>query len=178
MAEKGCWWRERFGEKGDLNPEQRRYAVSGFTNLVWLTCMEHWAKSADYFCKQYTCLTVFFHEAWNIACLYLDWWDVLNSGKTDSVGGEPSPISTAGEFAYRKCYGDALHEEGSSPGSITSCEQQISVESPRQSKQSGLLQELLLMSTENSYDSGEEIPFLQGTMWVPFCTANLTAIYL
>lgn len=32
---------EGFGEKGDLNPEQRRYAVSGFTNLVWLTCVEH-----------------------------------------------------------------------------------------------------------------------------------------
>ncbi|XP_004938927.2 centrosomal protein of 295 kDa isoform X1 [Gallus gallus] len=81
--------------------------------------------------------------------------NVSFAGKTDSVGGEPSPISTVGEFAYRKCYGDALHEEGSSPGSITSCEQQISVESPRQSKQSGLLQELLLMSTENSYDSAQ-----------------------
>ncbi|XP_015707768.2 centrosomal protein of 295 kDa isoform X1 [Coturnix japonica] len=77
------------------------------------------------------------------------------AGKTDSVGGEPSPISTAGESAYRKCCGDALHEEGMSPGSITSYGQQISVESLKQSKQPGLLQELLLMSTENSYDSAQ-----------------------
>ncbi|XP_072182915.1 centrosomal protein of 295 kDa [Excalfactoria chinensis] len=81
--------------------------------------------------------------------------NVSFAGKTGSVGGEPSPISAAGEFAYRKCYGDALHEEGRSPGSITSYEQQISVESPKQSKQPGLLQELLLMSTENSYDSAQ-----------------------
>uniref|UniRef100_A0A8C3L258 ALMS motif domain-containing protein n=1 Tax=Chrysolophus pictus TaxID=9089 RepID=A0A8C3L258_CHRPC len=81
--------------------------------------------------------------------------NVSFAAKTGSAGGEPSPVSTVGEFVHRKCYGDALHEEGRSPGSITSYEQQISVESPRQSKQPGLLQELLLMSTENSYDSAQ-----------------------
>ncbi|NXC48380.1 CE295 protein, partial [Penelope pileata] len=74
------------------------------------------------------------------------------AGKTDSVGGA-SPISTAGELAYMKRYGDALHEEDRLCGSITSYEEQISDESPRQSKQSGLLREVLMLAAENSYDS-------------------------
>ncbi|XP_035184616.1 centrosomal protein of 295 kDa isoform X2 [Oxyura jamaicensis] len=77
------------------------------------------------------------------------------AGKTDSVGGESSPVSTAGESAYVKCYSPALRKDGRSPRSTTSCEEQISSESPRQRKQSGLLQELLLMNAENSYDSAQ-----------------------
>ncbi|XP_032063483.1 centrosomal protein of 295 kDa [Aythya fuligula] len=77
------------------------------------------------------------------------------AGKTDSVGEESSPMSTVGEFAYVKCYSPALRKDGRSPGSITSCEEQTSGESPRQRKQSGLLQELLLMSAENSCDSAQ-----------------------
>ncbi|NXI65358.1 CE295 protein, partial [Anseranas semipalmata] len=73
--------------------------------------------------------------------------------KTDSVGGESSPISTVGEFAYVKRYSRALHKDGRLPGSITNCEEQISSESPRQSKQSALLQEVLLLNAENSSDS-------------------------
>ncbi|XP_076184419.1 centrosomal protein of 295 kDa [Aptenodytes patagonicus] len=76
--------------------------------------------------------------------------------KTDSVGGESSPISTIGEFAYVKCYSHALREEGRLPSSITNYEEQISNGSPRQSKQlSRLLQEVLLMTAENSYDSAQ-----------------------
>lgn len=63
-----------------------------------------------------------------------------------------------------KCYSPALRKDGRSPGSITSCKEQISGESPRQRKQSGLLQELLLMSAETSCDSGEEMLFLWGTV--------------
>lgn len=59
-----------------------------------------------------------------------------------------------------KCYSPALRKDGRSPGSTTNYEEQISSESPRQRKQSGLLQELLLMSAENSCDSGEEMLFL------------------
>ncbi|KFV05154.1 Centrosomal protein KIAA1731, partial [Pterocles gutturalis] len=74
--------------------------------------------------------------------------------KTDSAGGEFSPISTTGELAYRKRYSHALHEEGKSPLSITNCEEQTFNGSPRQSKQSSrLLQEVLMMTAENSYDS-------------------------
>ncbi|NXF60190.1 CE295 protein, partial [Ciccaba nigrolineata] len=76
------------------------------------------------------------------------------SDKTDSVDGESSPISTIGEFAYVKHYSHALHEEGRLPLSITNYEEQISNGSPRQSKQSiSLLQQVLLMTAENSYDS-------------------------
>ncbi|XP_075347213.1 centrosomal protein of 295 kDa isoform X1 [Mycteria americana] len=76
--------------------------------------------------------------------------------KTDSVGGESSPISTIGEFAYVKCYSHALHEEGRLPLSITNYKEQICNGSPRQSKQSSrLLQEVLLMTAENSYDSAQ-----------------------
>ncbi|NXT19471.1 CE295 protein, partial [Syrrhaptes paradoxus] len=73
--------------------------------------------------------------------------------KTDSVGSK-SPISTTGELAYMKRYSHAPHEEGRSPLSITNCEEQTSNGSPRQSKQSSrLLQEMLMMTAENSYDS-------------------------
>ncbi|NXW05118.1 CE295 protein, partial [Fregetta grallaria] len=73
--------------------------------------------------------------------------------KTDSVGGESSPISTTGESAYRKCYGHALHEEGRLPSSITNYKEQISNGSPRQSKHSSrLLQEVVMMTAENPYD--------------------------
>ncbi|NXE26098.1 CE295 protein, partial [Ardeotis kori] len=74
--------------------------------------------------------------------------------KTDSVEGESSSLSTIGDFAYVKHYSHTFHEEGRSPSSITSNKEQISNGSPRQSKQSGrLLQEVLLMTAENSYDS-------------------------
>ncbi|NXX11921.1 CE295 protein, partial [Podargus strigoides] len=66
--------------------------------------------------------------------------------KTDSVGGE-SPILTTG-------YSHALHEEARLLSSITNYEEQISSRSPRQSKQSSrLLQEVMMGTAENSYDS-------------------------
>ncbi|NWI23994.1 CE295 protein, partial [Sula dactylatra] len=71
--------------------------------------------------------------------------------KTDSVGGESSPISTIGEFAFVKRYGHALREEGRLPSSITNYKEPTSNGSPRQSKQSStLLQEVLMMTGENS----------------------------
>ncbi|KFO80231.1 Centrosomal protein KIAA1731, partial [Cuculus canorus] len=74
--------------------------------------------------------------------------------KRDSVGGESSPISTAVEFACVDGYSHALHEEDRLPLSITKYEEQIANGSPRQSKQSSrLLQEVLMMTAENSYDS-------------------------
>ncbi|KGL90169.1 Centrosomal protein KIAA1731, partial [Charadrius vociferus] len=74
--------------------------------------------------------------------------------KTGSFSGESSPISTTGEFAYMKRYSRAFHEEGSLPSSITNCKEQISNGSPRQNKQSSrLLQEVLMMAAENSYES-------------------------
>ncbi|NXQ88204.1 CE295 protein, partial [Nyctibius grandis] len=74
--------------------------------------------------------------------------------KTDNVGGESSPILTSGEFTCVKRYGHGLHEEGRLPLSIANYEEQISNGSPRQSKQSSrLLQEVLMMTAENSYDS-------------------------
>ncbi|NXL01940.1 CE295 protein, partial [Mesembrinibis cayennensis] len=74
--------------------------------------------------------------------------------KTDPVGGESSPISTIGESAYVKCYSRALHGEGRLPSSVTNYEEQISNGSLRHSKQSSrLLQEVLMMTAENSYDS-------------------------
>ncbi|NWQ62245.1 CE295 protein, partial [Neopipo cinnamomea] len=73
--------------------------------------------------------------------------------KADSCGGEPSPISTVGEFACVKCC-SPTRCEGSLPSSITNCEEQTSNGSPRQTRPSGrLLQELLMMAAENSYDS-------------------------
>ncbi|XP_042648365.1 centrosomal protein of 295 kDa isoform X2 [Tyto alba] len=76
--------------------------------------------------------------------------------KTDSVGGEASPILTTAEFAHVKRYGHAVCEGGRLPLSITNYEEQISNGSPRQSKQSSrLLQEVLLMTAEKSYDSAQ-----------------------
>ncbi|KAM6212009.1 centrosomal protein of 295 kDa isoform 1-T3 [Sarcoramphus papa] len=76
--------------------------------------------------------------------------------KTDSVGGESSPISTIGKFACVKRYSHGLHEEGKLPSSITNYVEQISNGSPRQSKQSSrLLQEVLMMTADNSYDSAQ-----------------------
>ncbi|XP_050190040.1 LOW QUALITY PROTEIN: centrosomal protein of 295 kDa [Myiozetetes cayanensis] len=75
--------------------------------------------------------------------------------KADSGGGEPSPISTVGEFACLKCCSPTLCE-GSLPSSITNYEEQTSNGSPRQTKPSGrLLQELLMMAAETSYDSAQ-----------------------
>ncbi|NXX53894.1 CE295 protein, partial [Scopus umbretta] len=73
--------------------------------------------------------------------------------KTDSVGGESSPVSTTEEFAYVKQYSRSL-QEGRLPLSITNYEEQICNGSPRQNKQSSrLLQEVLMMTAENSCDS-------------------------
>nr|XP_013811441.1 PREDICTED: centrosomal protein of 295 kDa [Apteryx mantelli mantelli] len=71
--------------------------------------------------------------------------------KTDSAGGESSPISTVGEFVSVSCYSRALHEDSRLPGSITNCEEQISSGSLRESEQSSRLLKEMLM-TENSYD--------------------------
>ncbi|NXV41688.1 CE295 protein, partial [Uria aalge] len=80
--------------------------------------------------------------------------NISYADKTDSVGGESSPISTTEKFAYGKHYSHAFHEEGRLPPSVTSYRKQISNGSPRQSKQSSrLLQEVLMMAAENSCDS-------------------------
>ncbi|NWY49236.1 CE295 protein, partial [Chionis minor] len=68
--------------------------------------------------------------------------------KTGSVGGESSPLSTSEEFASVKRYNRAFHEESRLPSSTTSYEEQISIGSPRR-----FLQEVLMMTAENSYDS-------------------------
>ncbi|NXN70876.1 CE295 protein, partial [Himantopus himantopus] len=74
--------------------------------------------------------------------------------KTGSVGGEPSPVSTTGESAYVKRYSHAFHDESGLPSSIINCEEQISNGSPRQNKHSSrLLQEVMMTTAENSYDS-------------------------
>ncbi|NXK74870.1 CE295 protein, partial [Amazona guildingii] len=66
----------------------------------------------------------------------------------DSVGGESSLISTAGEFSYVKRYS---HKEGRRlPLSVTNSEEQISSGSPRHSR---FLQEVLLTTAESSHDS-------------------------
>ncbi|NWR29101.1 CE295 protein, partial [Tachuris rubrigastra] len=68
--------------------------------------------------------------------------------KADFGGGEPSPILTAGDFACVKCCSPPLCEGSSN------YEEQTSNGSPRQTKPSGrLLQELLMMAAETSYDS-------------------------
>ncbi|KAM6341968.1 centrosomal protein of 295 kDa isoform 1-T1 [Podargus strigoides] len=68
--------------------------------------------------------------------------------KTDSVGWE-SPILTTG-------YSHALREEARLLSSITNYEEQISSRSPRQSKQSSrLLQEVMMGTAENLYDSAQ-----------------------
>ncbi|NXY17858.1 CE295 protein, partial [Atrichornis clamosus] len=73
--------------------------------------------------------------------------------KTDYGAGETSPISTTGEFACVKHSSHALHE-GTLPLGMTNYEGKSSNGSPRQTKPSGrLLQELLMMAAETSYDS-------------------------
>ncbi|NXY75079.1 CE295 protein, partial [Glareola pratincola] len=80
--------------------------------------------------------------------------NISYADKTDSVGGESSPILATGKFAYMKRYSHASHEESRLPPSVTSYKEQISNGSPRQSKQSSRsLQEVLMMTAENSYDS-------------------------
>lgn len=60
-----------------------------------------------------------------------------------------------------KRHSPALHE-GTFPLGITNYEGKASNESPKQTNPSGrLLQELLMMAAETSYDSGEEILSLQ-----------------
>ncbi|KAM6382970.1 centrosomal protein of 295 kDa isoform 3-T3 [Alca torda] len=82
--------------------------------------------------------------------------NISYADKTDSVGGESSPISTTEKFAYGKHYSHAFHEEGRLPPSVTSYRKQISNGSPRQSKQSSrLLQDVLMMAAENSCDSAQ-----------------------
>ncbi|NXI89355.1 CE295 protein, partial [Psophia crepitans] len=74
--------------------------------------------------------------------------------KTDSVDGESSPIPTIGEFERVKRCSHVLREEGRLPLNLANYKEQISTGSPRQSKQSGrLLQEMLLLTAENPYDS-------------------------
>ncbi|NXA87252.1 CE295 protein, partial [Melanocharis versteri] len=73
--------------------------------------------------------------------------------KTDDGTGESSPISTSGEFACVKRRSHALCE-GTFPLGITNYEGKASNGSPRQTNPSGrLLQELLRMAAETSYDS-------------------------
>ncbi|XP_014108215.1 PREDICTED: centrosomal protein of 295 kDa [Pseudopodoces humilis] len=75
--------------------------------------------------------------------------------KTDDVIGETSQISTSGEFPCVKCHSHALHE-GTLPLGITNYEGKASSGSPRQASPSGrLLQELLMMAAETSYDSAQ-----------------------
>uniref|UniRef100_A0A8B9ITD0 ALMS motif domain-containing protein n=1 Tax=Amazona collaria TaxID=241587 RepID=A0A8B9ITD0_9PSIT len=73
-----------------------------------------------------------------------------NISFADSVGGESSLISTAGEFSYVKCYS---HKEGRRlPLSVTNSEKRISSGSPRHSR---FLQEVLLTTAESSHDSDQ-----------------------
>ncbi|NXO83627.1 CE295 protein, partial [Sitta europaea] len=73
--------------------------------------------------------------------------------KTDDGIGETSPISSFGESACVKRHSHVLHE-GTSPLGITNYEGEASNRSPKQNSPSGrLLQELLTMAAETSYDS-------------------------
>ncbi|XP_058714763.1 centrosomal protein of 295 kDa isoform X2 [Poecile atricapillus] len=75
--------------------------------------------------------------------------------KTDDGTGETSQILTSGEFPCVKCHSHALHE-GTLPLGITNFEGKASSGSPRQASPSGrLLQELLMMAAETSYDSAQ-----------------------
>ncbi|KFO88993.1 Centrosomal protein KIAA1731, partial [Buceros rhinoceros silvestris] len=79
--------------------------------------------------------------------------NVSFADKRVSVGEESSPSSTIGEFAYVKRYSHALHEDRL-PSRLTNDEEQIPNGIPKQSKQSSrLLQELLMMTAENSCDA-------------------------
>ncbi|XP_030310508.1 centrosomal protein of 295 kDa [Calypte anna] len=76
--------------------------------------------------------------------------------KTASFGGESFPILRTGEFAFVKRHSRSHAEDGSSPSSIRSYQEQILHGSPRQSKQtSRLLQEVLRMTAENSFSSAQ-----------------------
>ncbi|XP_065534835.1 centrosomal protein of 295 kDa isoform X2 [Lathamus discolor] len=70
--------------------------------------------------------------------------------KTDSVGGESSPISATGAFSYVKHY--SHKEDRRLPSSITNSEEQTSSGSPRPSR---LLQEVLLTTAESSHSSDQ-----------------------
>ncbi|XP_056358260.1 centrosomal protein of 295 kDa [Oenanthe melanoleuca] len=75
--------------------------------------------------------------------------------KTDDGTGETFPLSTSGEFGCVKRHSHALHE-GTFPLGIPNYERIASNESPKQTDPSGrLLQELLMMSAETSYDSAQ-----------------------
>ncbi|NXU11370.1 CE295 protein, partial [Pardalotus punctatus] len=79
--------------------------------------------------------------------------NVLNLYKTGDGTGEASLISASGEFAFAKCHSHALHGGSLSLG-ITNYEGKASNGSPRQTNPSGrLLQKLLTMAAETSYDS-------------------------
>ncbi|NXV10116.1 CE295 protein, partial [Cettia cetti] len=71
--------------------------------------------------------------------------------KTDDGRGT-SLISTSGEFARVKRHGHALHE-GTFPLGITHYEGKASNGSPRQTPSGKLLEELLMMAAETSYES-------------------------
>ncbi|NXN77853.1 CE295 protein, partial [Bombycilla garrulus] len=73
--------------------------------------------------------------------------------KTDDGTGETSQISTSGESACVKCPSHALHE-GIFPLGTTNYEGKASSGSPKQTSPSGrLLEKLLMMAAETSYDS-------------------------
>ncbi|NWT90408.1 CE295 protein, partial [Lanius ludovicianus] len=73
--------------------------------------------------------------------------------KTDGGTGETSPISASGEFPCVKHQSPALHG-GTFRLGITNYEGKASSGSPRQTNPHGrLLQELLMMAAETSYDS-------------------------
>ncbi|KAJ7420811.1 centrosomal protein of 295 kDa isoform X1 [Willisornis vidua] len=75
--------------------------------------------------------------------------------QTDHGDGEPSPVSTPGKFAGVKCCSHTLCE-ARLPSSTANYKEQTSNGSPRQSKPTGrLLQELLMMAAETSYDSAQ-----------------------
>ncbi|NWR07797.1 CE295 protein, partial [Paradoxornis webbianus] len=73
--------------------------------------------------------------------------------KTDDGTGETSLISASGKFACVKSHSHALHE-GSFPLGTAHYEGKVSNGSPRQTSPSGrLLEELLMMAAETSYES-------------------------
>ncbi|XP_066031788.1 centrosomal protein of 295 kDa isoform X2 [Chamaea fasciata] len=75
--------------------------------------------------------------------------------KTDDGTGETSLISTSGKIACVKSHSHALHE-GSFPLGTTRYEGKVSNGSPRQTSPSGrLLEKLLLMAAETSYESAQ-----------------------
>ncbi|XP_066197413.1 centrosomal protein of 295 kDa isoform X1 [Sylvia atricapilla] len=80
---------------------------------------------------------------------------VEQTDKTDDGTAETSLISTSGKFACVKHHGHAPHE-GSFPLGITHSEGKASHGSPRQTSPSGrLLEELLMMAAETSYESAQ-----------------------